>query len=437
MANLILFIVMFLLWCSLNEVFISIFSNISNLKIDLIFLFENFLENLPLTFFFEILIVYFYFLCYRSENIFTNKNIIILILLILLVGKKDISSIYLVEEYSYKKSFENIFASIHPVISHYSIACVLILVLQFFSCKHNAQLLNWGVSSVALLLGSIWAFFELGWGGFWFFDNIENYFLGIWLLLTIGFHTYRNIKIPYLLFMFLFCMIYIYGRFLIPESIHTFIIIKLVKPWSLFFLDRSISEIIATTTILFTITLFIFNMRLLICNVNTIFSNSHSLFSFEKENNEWLLLKIVLTLQISNLILNINNVMVNKMVVVAMISLILLSKKNKLHGLTSLIIIIMVLAYNDLNLTFINKNLTNNIILISLKKTTFYMNTVNINGNFYLNYTLISPSHEILTSTSFFLIKHNIHILLNSKLNIHNMFMLIYLPIYFYLVKKK
>ena len=110
MANLILFIVMFLFWFSLNEVFISIFSNTCNLKVDLIFLFENFLENLPLTFFFEILIVYFYFLCYRSENIFTSKNIIILILLILLVGKKDISSIYLIDEYSYKKSFENIFA---------------------------------------------------------------------------------------------------------------------------------------------------------------------------------------------------------------------------------------------------------------------------------------------------------------------------------------
>ena len=97
----------------------------------------------------------------------------------------------------------------------------------------------------------------------------------------------------------------------------------------------------------------------------------------------------------------------------------------------------MVLAYNELNFTFINKNPTNNLILISLKKTTFYMNTINLNGNFYLNYTLISPSHEILANTSFFLIKHNVHILINSKLSIHNMFMLIYLPIYFYLIKKK
>ena len=29
-------------------------------------------------------------------------------------------------------------------------------------------------SDVRYLVGSIWAYYELGWGGFWFWDPVEN-----------------------------------------------------------------------------------------------------------------------------------------------------------------------------------------------------------------------------------------------------------------------
>ena len=38
------------------------------------------------------------------------------------------------------------------------------------------------------MLGSIWAYYELGWGGFWFWDPVENVSLMPWLALTTLLH---------------------------------------------------------------------------------------------------------------------------------------------------------------------------------------------------------------------------------------------------------
>jgi len=38
------------------------------------------------------------------------------------------------------------------------------------------------------MLGSIWAYYELGWGGFWFWDPVENVSLMPWLTLTALLH---------------------------------------------------------------------------------------------------------------------------------------------------------------------------------------------------------------------------------------------------------
>ena len=46
-------------------------------------------------------------------------------------------------------------------------------------------LLSWIFLSIGILLGSIWAYYELGWGGFWFWDPVENVSLMPWLALTI------------------------------------------------------------------------------------------------------------------------------------------------------------------------------------------------------------------------------------------------------------
>ena len=42
--------------------------------------------------------------------------------------------------------------------------------------------------TLGILLGSIWAYYELGWGGFWFWDPVENVSLMPWIALTTLFH---------------------------------------------------------------------------------------------------------------------------------------------------------------------------------------------------------------------------------------------------------
>ena len=49
--------------------------------------------------------------------------------------------------------------------------------------------ITWIFLTLGILLGSIWAYYELGWGGFWFWDPVENVSLMPWLCLTALLHT--------------------------------------------------------------------------------------------------------------------------------------------------------------------------------------------------------------------------------------------------------
>ncbi len=52
----------------------------------------------------------------------------------------------------------------------------------------NWVLVSWIFLTIGILLGSIWAYYELGWGGFWFWDPVENVSLMPWLALTTLMH---------------------------------------------------------------------------------------------------------------------------------------------------------------------------------------------------------------------------------------------------------
>ena len=49
-------------------------------------------------------------------------------------------------------------------------------------------LISWIFLSLGILLGSIWAYYELGWGGFWFWDPVENVSLMPWVALITLLH---------------------------------------------------------------------------------------------------------------------------------------------------------------------------------------------------------------------------------------------------------
>ncbi len=48
---------------------------------------------------------------------------------------------------------------------------------------------SWIFLTLGIMLGSIWAYYELGWGGFWFWDPVENVSLMPWFCLTALIHT--------------------------------------------------------------------------------------------------------------------------------------------------------------------------------------------------------------------------------------------------------
>jgi len=51
----------------------------------------------------------------------------------------------------------------------------------------------WTFLTVGVALGSFWAYYELGWGGWWFWDPVENAALMPWLSATALIHTIRSL----------------------------------------------------------------------------------------------------------------------------------------------------------------------------------------------------------------------------------------------------
>ena len=49
-------------------------------------------------------------------------------------------------------------------------------------------MISWIFLTLGIMVGSIWAYYELGWGGFWFWDPVENVSLMPWFCLTALLH---------------------------------------------------------------------------------------------------------------------------------------------------------------------------------------------------------------------------------------------------------
>ena len=96
----------------------------------------------------------------------------------------------------------------------------------------NWVLLSWSFQTVGILTGSIWAYYELGWGGFWFWDPVENASLLPWFVMTALFHTLmvlekRNLFYFWTIILCILTFILsITGTFLVRSgilnSVHTF-----------------------------------------------------------------------------------------------------------------------------------------------------------------------------------------------------------------------
>ena len=60
---------------------------------------------------------------------------------------------------------------------------------SFATSIKNWVLISWSFQTIGILAGSIWAYYELGWGGFWFWDPVENASLLPWFAMTALMHS--------------------------------------------------------------------------------------------------------------------------------------------------------------------------------------------------------------------------------------------------------
>ena len=88
-------------------------------------------------------------------------------------------------------------------------------------------LLSWSFLTLGISLGSWWAYYELGWGGFWFWDPVENASLMPWLCATALLHSTlvlekRNALKKWTIFLaFLSFSFSLIGTFLVRSGIIT------------------------------------------------------------------------------------------------------------------------------------------------------------------------------------------------------------------------
>lgn len=136
---------------------------------------------------------------------------------------------------------QDIVLAIHPPLIYVgyissSIIFTLTLVI-LIEQKYNpilkryiqiSGLITWSFLTIGILLGSWWSYYELGWGGWWFWDPVENSALLPWLLITVLLHS---IKYDYLFKWTMFINISIFlfsilGTFFVRSgilvSVHSF-----------------------------------------------------------------------------------------------------------------------------------------------------------------------------------------------------------------------
>ena len=93
-------------------------------------------------------------------------------------------------------------------------------------------IISWSFQTLGILVGAIWAYYELGWGGFWFWDPVENASLLPWFAMTALLHSLLVLEKRNILYFWsiILCLLTftlsVTGTFLVRSgilnSVHTF-----------------------------------------------------------------------------------------------------------------------------------------------------------------------------------------------------------------------
>ena len=102
----------------------------------------------------------------------------------------------------------------------------------WFTSTRRWTLFAWSALSIGIVLGGAWAYTELGWGGYWAWDPVENASFMPWLTATAFLHSVviqekrRMLKVWNVTLILLTYVLAVFGTFLtrsgILSSIHTF-----------------------------------------------------------------------------------------------------------------------------------------------------------------------------------------------------------------------
>tara|TARA_B100000963_G_scaffold360982_1_gene394191 strand:+ start:1762 stop:3654 length:1893 start_codon:yes stop_codon:yes gene_type:complete len=162
-------------------------------------------------------------------------------------------------------------------------ACALaFLIIGDPTIKWEAIIKKWAFAAwvfltVGITLGSWWAYYELGWGGYWFWDPVENVALMPWLAATAFIHSIHvsiktsKLRVWSILLSILVFSLSLFGAFIVRsgiiDSVHSFA----NDPQRGLYLLAFIAVIIS-------ISLFVFSYRF------SIFSSKKSIESLSKES---------------------------------------------------------------------------------------------------------------------------------------------------------
>ena len=136
--------------------------------------------------------------------------------------------------------------AIHPpllYVGYVGLSAAFSISIATLSLKNNEKIpwynymkpfvmAAWTFLTIGIALGSIWAYYELGWGGWWFWDPVENASFMPWLLGTALLHSLiivekrKLLKTWVILLSILAFLLSVIGTFLVRSgiltSVHTF-----------------------------------------------------------------------------------------------------------------------------------------------------------------------------------------------------------------------
>ncbi len=104
--------------------------------------------------------------------------------------------------------------------------------IPWYDYMKSFVVVAWTFLTIGIALGAMWAYYELGWGGWWFWDPVENVSFMLWLLSTALLHSLiivekrKSLQAWVLLLSILAFLLSVVGTFLVRSgilsSVHTF-----------------------------------------------------------------------------------------------------------------------------------------------------------------------------------------------------------------------